>query len=61
MDKTMTDYPDAEWKKNAAETRKAGGSPCEGCGKPGVVVDVDGCDLCQECADGCRVEDDGHD
>lgn len=46
----------AEWEREAAMTRAAGGSPCEGCGKPGVVVDEDGCDLCEDCAEGCRVE-----
>jgi hypothetical protein len=51
-------WPTDEWKANAAATESLGLDPCEGCGKPGVVVDVDGCDLCQECADGCEMEKD---
>lgn len=33
------------------------GDGCEGCGKPAVVLDVDLIPLCQECADGCEIEE----
>jgi len=31
------------------------GAECYGCGEQAVVTDVNGLDLCQACADGCRI------
>jgi hypothetical protein len=37
------------------ETEGDGEKPCEGCGKPATVVDVNLLDLCPDCAEGCRI------
>lgn len=31
------------------------GVECEACGEQAVVTDVNGIDLCRDCAEGCRI------